>query len=76
MALLEAMAFGLAVITTPVGAGADAVEPGVSGLLVPVHDVPALSAALTSVITDASLRAALQAGARRRFHERFDIALH
>jgi len=76
MALLEAMAFGLAVVTTPVGATEDAVVHGVSGLLVPVGDRAALAASLAQVIADRSLRAALQAGARRTFCERFDISIH
>lgn len=76
MAVLEAMAFGLAVITTPVGANAEAVVDGESGLLVPVGATADLAAALRRVITDDALRLRLQAGARRRFEEKFDIATH
>jgi glycosyltransferase involved in cell wall biosynthesis len=76
MALLEAMAIGLAAIVTPVGATPDAVVDGVSGLLVPVGDRAALAASLARVIGDRSLRAALQSGARQAFRERFDIRIH
>lgn len=76
MALLEAMAFGLAVVTTPVGGNAEAVVDGVSGLFVPVGDRDALAAALVRVISDHRLRGALQAGARRRYEEHFEMAAY
>lgn len=76
IALLEAMAHGCAVVTTPVGDNAEAVTDGVSGLLVPKGDPERLAAALTRVIGDVDLRAALQAGARRRWSESFEIADH
>ncbi|BDD80356.1 polysaccharide biosynthesis protein [Tsukamurella pulmonis] len=66
MALLEAMAAGLAPLTTPVGAIPDAVTDGADALLVPPGDVPALSAALARLVTDPALRAAISAGARTR----------
>jgi glycosyltransferase involved in cell wall biosynthesis len=73
MAVLEGLASGLAVITTPVGAHREVIEPGVSGLLIAPGNVEALSGALVRVIDDAGLRERLQAGARRRFLEEFDI---
>ena len=76
LAMLEAMAHGCAVVTTPAGATLDAVTDGESALLVPIGDPPRLAAALRRVITEPALRAALQAGARARWHERFEIAEH
>lgn len=76
MALLEAMAFGLAVITTPVGGNAEAVVDGISGLFVPVADRGALAAALVRVIADRPLRETLQTGARRQFEDHFEIAAY
>jgi glycosyltransferase involved in cell wall biosynthesis len=73
MAVLEGLANGLAVITTPVGAHLEVVEPEVSGLLIAPGDVEALSSALVRLIDDESLRQRLRAGARRRFLEKFDI---
>jgi glycosyltransferase involved in cell wall biosynthesis len=73
MAVLEGLANGLAVITTPVGAHSEVIEPEVSGLLIAAGDVEALSSALVRVIDDGDLRQRLRAGARRRFLEKFDV---
>jgi glycosyltransferase involved in cell wall biosynthesis len=74
--MLEAMAHGCAIVATPVGATLDAVRDGESALLVPPGDAPRLAAALQRVIADPQLRAALQAGARQRWSDGFDIAGH
>ncbi|HEY0835673.1 MAG TPA: glycosyltransferase family 4 protein [Azospirillum sp.] len=76
MAVLEAMAHGLAIIATPVGSVPDAIEDGRSGLFVPPGDAAALAGALTRVIDDAGLRQTLAAGARERFARNFDIAVY
>ena len=76
IAMLEAMAYGCAIVTTPVGANLDAVRDGISALVVPSGDPARLAAALERVLGDAALRAELQAAARQRFCEAFDIALH
>jgi len=62
MAVAEAIAHGLPVVSTPVGAIAEIAGDG--ALLVPPGDVAALSAALTQVIGESGLRARLAAGAR------------
>jgi glycosyltransferase involved in cell wall biosynthesis len=56
LVVLEAMRAGLAVVTTPTGAGKDVVRDGVNGLVVPIGDVAATAAAVTRLIDDAALR--------------------
>lgn len=73
MSLIEGMAYGRAVIGTPVGAVADIVRPGETGLLVAPGDVAALTGALGSLIEDADLRARLGEAARRLHRERLDL---
>jgi glycosyltransferase involved in cell wall biosynthesis len=73
MSVLEGLAHGLAVITTPVGAHCEVIEPEVSGILVPVGDETALAESLVRVISDAALRRRLADGARRRFLEKFEV---
>lgn len=71
MALLEGMAHGLAIVTTPVGAHPETVQHEREALLVRPGDRDALRRALLRVIDDASLRAELGDAARRRYLERF-----
>jgi glycosyltransferase involved in cell wall biosynthesis len=73
MSVLEGLSHGLAVITTPVGAHSEVIEPEVSGILVPPGDIAALANALVRVIEDESLRNRLARGARARFLEKFDV---
>ena len=73
MSVLEGLSHGLAVITTPVGAHSEVIEPEVSGILVPPGDMAALADALVRVIDDESLRSRLSRGARDRFLEEFDV---
>jgi glycosyltransferase involved in cell wall biosynthesis len=73
MSVLEGLAHGLAVITTPVGAHTEVIEPDVSGIFVPPGDVAALADALVRVIEDESLRTRLARGGRERFLEEFDV---
>jgi glycosyltransferase involved in cell wall biosynthesis len=62
----EAMGYGRPVVATPVGGLADAVEDGVTGLLVPVAG---LRDALVRLLGDAELRSRLGAAARGRARE-------
>jgi glycosyltransferase involved in cell wall biosynthesis len=64
MAVAEAIARGLPVISTPTG-GIPALVGDAAGLLVPVGDSVALAQALSRVILDADERSRLAAGARR-----------
>jgi glycosyltransferase involved in cell wall biosynthesis len=67
----EAMAYGRPVVATAVGGLVDAVEDGVSGLVVPRGDVDELRVALVRVLADNVLRDLLSHGARERAHAQF-----
>lgn len=72
IALLEAMATGVAPVATPVGGIPEVITDGVDGLLVPPGDPDALGAALGKVLRDGALRADLGARARARARD-FDL---
>ena len=67
----EAMAHGRPVVATAVGGLADAVEDGVTGLIVPPRDPVALRAALERLLGDSELRAQLGSAARDAARVRF-----
>jgi glycosyltransferase involved in cell wall biosynthesis len=68
---LEAMAVGRAVISTTTVGADEAIEDGVSGLLVAVGDATALAARLVELAGDPARRAALGQAARARIAEHF-----
>jgi glycosyltransferase involved in cell wall biosynthesis len=70
----EAMAASLPVITTRVGAHAEAVEDGRSGFVTDVDDAEALAARLRQLAGDRDLVARLGARSREIAEDRFDIA--
>lgn len=71
---IEAMACGKPVISTRVPSGVPWVNVHDStGLTVPPGDVPALSAAISTLCRDAALRARLGAAGRRRVLEEFTV---
>jgi glycosyltransferase involved in cell wall biosynthesis len=66
MVLSEAVSAGLAVIATRVGAIPEVVRDGAEAILVPAADVPALSQALRTVVSDTTARERMQHQARAR----------
>lgn len=74
MSILEAMAAGLPVIATGVGAIPDLVADGVSGLLVLPRDTAAVAAALLRLASSSDLRAAMGAEGARRHREHWGAA--
>jgi glycosyltransferase involved in cell wall biosynthesis len=72
IALLEAMHFGLPVITTNVTALPELVEDGVNGLLVPPADPSALAQALLRLVDTPALRQTLGKAGRQRVEGRYD----
>ena len=71
VAAREAMAYGRPVVAAVVGGLVDAVEDGVTGLLVSPHDPAALRAALERLLADAELRRRLGEAAREKARAEF-----
>jgi len=67
----QAMAYGRPVVASAVGGLLDAVEDGVTGLLVPPRDPAALRAAIERLLEDPALRLRLGAAGRACVGERF-----
>lgn len=70
-AIMQAMAMGLPVLSTPVGSIPEIVTDGETGLLVPPRDVDALRAGLRRLAEDPALRTRLGSAALARARERF-----
>jgi glycosyltransferase involved in cell wall biosynthesis len=68
---VEAMRTGLPVIVTDVNGCKEALEEGVTGFSVPVHDVDALAATLAKVIDDPELRRRMGEAGRKRYENQF-----
>jgi glycosyltransferase involved in cell wall biosynthesis len=73
LTLLEAMATGLPCVATRVGGIPEALEDGVTGVLVPPRDPPALAAALLQLQCDNELAQRMGNAGRRRVEELFDV---
>jgi glycosyltransferase involved in cell wall biosynthesis len=67
----EAMACGLPVAATTGGALPEVVEDGVTGILVPPGDAPALADAIRTLMSDADLRRRMGQAGRERVLEKF-----
>lgn len=71
--LMQAAACGLPAVSTPIGAIAEAVVDGQTGLLVPPRDPPQLAVALDRLMNDAALRARMGAAAHAYAQQNFGI---
>ncbi|HEX5478698.1 MAG TPA: glycosyltransferase family 4 protein [Dehalococcoidia bacterium] len=69
----EAMAASLPIITTRVGAHAEAVDDGMTGYLVELDDAPAIAAHLARLAEDRALAASMGAASRALGEARFDM---
>ena len=75
VALLEAMAHGLAIVSTRAGSIEDAITSGENGLLVPVDDREALTAALLTMLVCPEERQRFQQAARHRYRREFTASV-
>ena len=71
--VLEAMAVGLPVVATDVGGTGEAVEDGVTGLLVPPRDAGELAGAISKLLHDPELRRRYGESGRQRVTELFTV---
>jgi glycosyltransferase involved in cell wall biosynthesis len=69
---MEAAASAVPVVATDIRGCRQAVDHGVTGLLVPVHDAEALAAAIGELAGDASRRGAMGRAARAKAEAQFD----
>ena len=73
MALLEAMSWGIPVLTCPVGGIPEVVQSDYNGLLVTPGDVDAIERALTKLLTSSATRVRLGHAARTTIAEKFSL---
>ncbi|HXQ20254.1 MAG TPA: glycosyltransferase, partial [Candidatus Acidoferrales bacterium] len=73
--ILEALAAGLPIVATPVGAIAEMVDEGANGFLVPVGDVDALAARIERMVADRELRRRMSACAAETAARKFDLSV-
>src|SRR5262249_34150682 len=71
--LIEAAACGRPVITTDFPGCRDAIEPNVTGQLVPVKDIDALACAIRRLVEDGELRKRMGEAGRRLAERRYSI---
>lgn len=71
--LIEAAATGRAVITTDQPGCRDAIEPNVTGLLVPIRDATALADAIARLLDDSNLRQAMGAAGRKLAEKEYGV---
>ncbi len=71
--LIEAAACGRAVVTTDHPGCRDAIEPGLSGLLVPVRDAVALANAIQQLLEDSAMRRRMGEAGRALAEHEFTI---
>ena len=73
-AVLEAMAMGVAVVSTRVAGVPKLIEDGKSGLLCPPGEVDQLAGAMRRPLADETLRSQLAAGGRRTIESQYGFA--
>ncbi len=72
--VLEAMASGVPVVSTPVGYAVDLIEDGSNGVLVPLADSEAIASSLSALAQDRPVWAEMGLSARYTIARRFGLA--
>ncbi len=75
LTILEAMALSRPVVASNVGGIPEMIEDGVTGLLVPPHDPPALAAAIVRLLNNHQLADTLGRAGHDLVHDRFCVQL-
>ena len=73
MSILEAFAWGIPVVATPVGSIPEVVEHDRNGLIVPAGDIEALAQGLRRFVQDPELRRVFGKAAQQDHAARFNI---
>lgn len=73
LTILEAMAAGLPVISTPVGAIPEVIENGVNGFLIPPRDSQALAEKINLLIEHRELREKMAENNKGKVREKYDL---
>ena len=73
LVLAEAAACARPVVASCSGGAEEIVLPGITGLLVPAHDPPAMADAILRILGDPAAAAAMGAAARRHAESHFDL---
>jgi colanic acid/amylovoran biosynthesis glycosyltransferase len=74
VSVMEAMAAGLPVIASAIGATPEMITSGQDGILIPQRDEDALLENIMRLATDVDLRRSISKAARQRARQRFDVA--
>ena len=73
LAIIAAMASGLAVVSTNVGGNVDIIEAGRTGLLNKVGDVKGMASDIVTLMSNPTMRTEMGKAARKRVKEKFEL---